>query len=117
MTTYLVGELIEVEPVETEKKGTRDVIVRTELTVQFDGISETGYIKRSTESISFDDADYEHLDTYEPLIGKTVAIPYRTISTPKGTYTFPDTTLPVFHFDKPIFDFTPYKKSRVKKSK
>jgi len=114
MITYLIGQLLEVEPVETQKKGSRDTSVRTELTVQFDGISESGYLKRSTETISFDDDDYDVLDRFEPLIGRTVAVPYRTIQNQRGTWVFPDTTLPVFDFDKAIFDFSPFKKERIK---
>jgi len=113
MTTYLIGQLIEVEPIEVQKKGSRNVEMRVELTVQFDGINEGGYIKRSTETVSFTDEDaMDVYDRFEPLRDKYVAVPYRTISTPKGTYTFPDTSLPIFDFDKPIFDFSPFRRTK-----
>jgi len=112
MTTYLLGQLLEVKPIEMQDKKTQKTIYSTDITVLFEGIDEEGYKKVSAETINVDETMY---DSLKEFIGKYVAIAYRTINAKSGTYTFPDNTMPVMTMEKSPLDFTPFKRTSPKK--
>lgn len=100
MTTYFIGQILEVKPVDRKDKKTGQTTNHTEVTVLSDAYDTSGYRSVSTENCSIP----EHwFDVLRPHIGKYVSIPYRTIHTKDGTYTFPDEALaPLVHQTNPI---------------
>ena len=108
MTTHLIGQLVEVKPIEKEDYKTNKVKYSTDLTIMFDGLDEDGYRKVSVETINVD-ADYR--EQLEDKIGKTIALAYNTMIAKSGTYTYPDSTMPVLVLDKNPLDYSKFKKA------
>jgi len=113
MTLQLIGKLLEVKPTESKNKNTGKLTYGTEITVMFNGLDEQGYKKITVESINIDE-DYR--EVLEDKIDKTVCVSYNIINTPKGTYVFPDTAMPVLVLDKNPLDYSDYKKIDSSKS-
>ena len=112
MTLQLIGQLIEVEPTESTNKNTGKVTHHTTITVMFDGLNDKGYIKRTVETIQLDE---DYLEQLEDNIRKYIAISYNVMNTAKGTYVFPDSTMPVMVLDKNPLVYDRYKKQKEKK--
>ena len=107
MTLQLIGQLMEVKPMENENKQTGKVSYSTEVQVMLTGIDEKGYKKLTVEAISLDD-DYQ--EVLEDKIGSFVAISYNVMHTPKGTYVFPDKSMPVLQLDKNPLDYSKFER-------
>ena len=112
MTLQLIGQLIEVEPTESTNKNTGKVTQHTTITVMFDGLNDKGYVKRTVETIQLDE---DYMEKLEDNIGKYIAISYNIMNTAKGTYVFPDNTMPVMVLDKNPLDYTRFKKTKETK--
>jgi hypothetical protein len=108
MTTFFVGQLIEAKPVSRKNKDTGAMTTHAQVTIQFQTLDVNGYIELSTENIQ---ADIAKIGDFQKNKGKFVAIPYLTINSPKGTYTFPDENLN-FQF----FDFNPLEQMKPPKN-
>ncbi|WP_457744956.1 hypothetical protein [Sulfurimonas sp.] len=114
MTLQLIGTLMEVKPTEREDKFTKKVTYATEIQVMFNGIDEEGYKKMTLETISLDE---DYADKLEDKIGSTICVSYNVMHTAKGTYVFPDTSMPVLELDKNPLDYSAYaRKSQSAKS-
>jgi len=105
MTLQLIGQLMEVKPTEQTNKSTGKVSYNTEIQVMFDGIDEEGYKKLTVEAIQLDE---EYTDTLQDKIGSYIAVSYNIMQTPKGTYVFPDKSMPVLELDKNPLDYSKY---------
>ena len=105
MTTFFIGQLLEVKPTERTDKKTRQLIRETEVTVMFDGYDESGHRVPSIERASIPE---HYFDVLREAKGKFVAIAYRTIHTQNGTYIFPDSDLPPRVMDANPLNFDEY---------
>jgi hypothetical protein len=105
MTLQLIGQLMEVKPTEREDKFTKKVTYATEIQVMFNGIDEEGYKKMTLETISLDE---DYADKLGDKIGSTIAVSYNVMHTAKGTYVFPDTSMPVLELEKNPLDYSAY---------
>ena len=105
MTLQLIGQLMEVKPTEQSNKSTGKVSYGTEIQVMFDGIDEEGYKKLTVEAIQLDE---EYTDALQDKIGSYIAVSYNILQTPKGTYVFPDKSMPVLELDKNPLDYSKY---------
>jgi len=107
MTLQLIGQLMEVKPVENENKTTGKVTYSTEIQVMFSGIDEAGYKKLTVEAITLDE---EYREVLEDKIGSYVAISYRVMHTPKGTYVYPDREMPVLQLKENPLDYSKFER-------
>ncbi len=107
MTLQLIGQLMEVKPIENENKNTGKVTYSTEIQVMFSGIDEKGYKKLTVEAISLDE---EYREILEDKIGSYVAISYRVMHTNKGTYVYPDKEMPVLQLKDNPLDYSQYER-------
>lgn len=107
MTLQLIGQLMEVRPVEQENKNTNKVTYSTEIQVMFTGIDEKGYKKLTVEAISLDE-DYQ--EVLEDKIGSFICVSYNVMHTSKGTYVFPDKSMPVLELEKNPLDYSKYER-------
>ena len=102
MTSFFVGQVDEVRPVSRKDKTTGQVNMSAQLTATFEVTDSENYLVKSTEDISF---PIDLLASLQAVKGKYIAIPYKTINTKNGTYTFPDEALNFATFDKnPLMD-------------
>jgi len=90
MTTFFIGQVDEVKPVNRKDKTTGQVTMSAFLTATFSSVDNEGYLNKSTENISF---SIDKLGALQAAKGKYIVIPYTTINTKSGTYTFPDDSL------------------------
>jgi hypothetical protein len=102
MTTFYIGLLEEAKPSERKDKTTGAITMQTQLTVTFQSIDADEFLVKSTENIML---DINLLGDMQQAKGKYIAVPYQTINTKSGTYTFPDDKLKVEIFDKDPFAF------------
>ena len=101
MTSFFVGKVDEVRPISRKDKTSGQVTMSTQLTATFEVTDSDGYLVKSTEDISF---SIDLLGGLQAVKGKFIAIPYKTISTKNGTYTFPDDNLNFSTFDRNPLD-------------
>jgi hypothetical protein len=114
MTTHLIGQLLEVKPIEMEDRKTGKVKYSTDLTIMFDGVDEEGYRKVSVETVNTDE---EYYDELKDKIGKTVAIAYTAKVDQWGVKFYADRSMPVLELEKNPLDYTKFKRpAQVKKS-
>jgi hypothetical protein len=97
MITFFVGQLEEVRPQNRKNKETGVVTTSLEATVTFETKDKDGYLVKATEQIQMEMNDFQALTAAK---GKFIVIPYLTINTKNGTYTFPSDTLGYQVFDK-----------------
>jgi len=109
MTTHMIGQLLEVKPIEMTDRKTEKVKYSTDLTVMFDGIDEEGFRKVSVETINVDE---EYYDELKDLQNKTVAIAYVSKTSQYGTTFYPDRSMPVMVLDKNPLDYTKFKREK-----
>ena len=112
MTTHLIGQLLEVKPIEMEDRKTGKIKYSTDLTIMFDGIDEEGYRKVSVETVNVDEEYYNDL---KDKIGKTVAIAYTAKVDQWGVKFYADRSMPVLELDKNPLDYTKFKRSEPSK--
>ena len=101
MTSFFVGKVDEVRPISRKDKTSGQLTMSTQLTATFEVTDNDGYLVKSTEDISF---SIDLLGGLQAVKGKFIAIPYKTINTKNGTYTFPDDNLNFLTFDKNPFE-------------
>lgn len=101
MTTFFVGKVDEVRPINRKDKATGAITTLTQVTLTFEGKDNEGYLVKSTENITF---DVNALGGLQQAKGKYLVIPYTTINTKGGTYTFPDDNLDFIISDKNPLD-------------
>ena len=109
MTTFFIGQILEVKSGEREDKKKKETIYYTEVTVMCTTYDEEGYLAPSLERIQTAD---HHYDVLKDKISKFIAVPYRTISTPTGTYTFPDAEIAPIVLDTNPLDYSKYKREK-----
>ncbi len=97
MITFYVGQLEEVRPVNRKNKETGVVTTSLEATVTFETRDKDNFLVKSTEQVQMEMSDFQALTLAK---GKIIVIPYLTINTKNGTYTFPSDTLSYQVFDK-----------------
>jgi len=97
MTTFFIGLVDEVKPTSRKDKTTGQVTMSAQLTATFQAVDNEGYTCKSTEDIGF---PIDLLGGLQQAKGKYIVIPYKTISTKNGTYTFPDDALSFQVLDK-----------------
>jgi hypothetical protein len=97
MITFYVGQLEEVRPVNRKNKETGVVTTSLEATVTFETRDKDNFLVKSTEQVQMEMSDFQSLTVAK---GKFIVIPYLTINTKNGTYTFPSDTLSYQVFDK-----------------
>lgn len=90
MTTFFIGQVDEVKPTSRKDKTTGQVTMSALLTATFETHDNEGYLNKSTENISF---PIDQLGALQSAKGKYIVIPYTTINTKSGTFTFPDDSL------------------------
>jgi hypothetical protein len=112
MTTHLIGQLLEVKPIEMEDRKTGKIKYSTDLTIMFDGIDEEGYRKVSVETVNVDE---EYYDDLKDKIGKTVAIAYTAKVDQWGVKFYADRSMPVLELDKNPLDYSKYKRTESSK--
>lgn len=89
MTTMYIGKILVAKRVERKQKdGT--MAYYTQVTAQFETIDANGEKEISMENVQLPITDMELLKT---SVNKFISIPYTTINTKNGTYTFPDDNL------------------------
>ena len=97
MNSYFIGKVDEVQPVDRKNKDTGQVTMFAQLTVTFEATNTKGFLVKSTENIQL---DINQLGQLQNAKGKFIAVPYTTINTKAGTYTFPDDNLEYIVLDK-----------------
>ena len=97
MITFFIGQLEEVRPQNRKNKETGVVTTTLEATVTFETKDKDGYLVKATEQIQMEMSDFQALTQAK---GKFIVIPYLTINTKNGTYTFPSDSLGYQVFDK-----------------
>lgn len=97
MTTFFIGLVDEVRPMQRKNKETGVVSMSLELTATFESRDKDGYLVKATQQIQMDMADMATLSNAK---GKFILIPYMTINTKGGTYTFPNDAMGFQIFDK-----------------
>ena len=107
MTSFFIGQILEVKPTERMDKNTRTKVFNTEVTVMFDGYDEEGYRVPSIENAQLADHQY---DLLKDKLGKFIAIPYMTIHTKQGTYTFPNDAIAPLVLDSNPVDYDSFKR-------
>ncbi len=90
MTTIYIGKIQVAKQSGRKDKTSGQMVFTTQVTALFETTDKNGETEMSMENISLPMAD---LDILKSSKGKYIAIPYTTINTPKGTYTFPDDNL------------------------
>ncbi|MEN4046989.1 hypothetical protein [Sulfurimonas sp. NWX367] len=114
MTTHMIGQLLEVKPIEMVDRKTEKVKYSTDLTVMFDGIDEEGFRKVSVETVNVDE---EYYDELKEKIGKTIAIAYTAKVDQWGVKFYADRSMPVLELEKNPLDYSKFKrKEQSKKS-
>jgi len=114
MTTHLIGQLLEVKPIETVDRKTEKVKYSTDLTVMFDGIDEEGFRKVSVETINTDE---EYYDELKDKIGSVIALAYASKVDQWGTKFYPDRTMPVLVLEKNPLDYSKFKRTKPEPKK
>lgn len=97
MTTFFIAQVDEVRPLNRKDKTTGQVKSLTQLTATFQAQDNEGYLVKSSENITF---SIDLLSKLQTTKGKFIVVPYATINTKNGTYTFPDDNLDFIVFDK-----------------
>ncbi len=89
MTTMYIGQILVAKRIERKQKdGT--IAYHAQVSLQFETIDKMGEKEISMENIQL---PINELDTLKSSVGKYLSIPYTTINTKNGTYTFPDDNL------------------------
>lgn len=101
MITFFIGQLEEVRPNNRKNKETGVVTTSLEATVTFQTNDKEGYLVKSTEQIQMEMSDFKTLSDSK---GKFIVIPFLTINTKNGTFTFPSDSLTYQIFDKNPFE-------------
>lgn len=101
MTTFFIGLVDEVRPVQRKNKETGVVTMSLQLTATFETRNKEGYLIKSTQDIQMDMSDMNSLVLAK---GKYILIAYMTISGKNGTFTFPDDGMSFQVFDKNPFE-------------
>ena len=107
MTTHLIGQLLEVKPIEITDRKTEKVKYSTDLTIMFDGIDEDGFRKVSVETVNTDE---EYYDDLKDKIGSVIALAYASKIDQWGTKFYPDRSMPVMVLEKNPLDYTKFKR-------
>ena len=107
MTTHLIGQLLEVKPIEMTDRKTEKVKYSTDLTIMFDGIDEEGFRKVSVETVNTDE---EYYDELKGSIGKIVALAYTAKVDQWGTKFYADRSMPVLQLEKNPLDYSNFKR-------
>ena len=89
MTTMYIGKILVAKRTDRKQKD-GSTSYYTQVTAQFETIDAQGEKEISMENVQLPVND---LDLLKQSVGKYVAIPYTTINTKNGTYTFPDDNL------------------------
>jgi len=97
MTTFLIAQVDEVRPLSRKDKTTGQINSLSQVTATFQAKDSEGYLVKSSENITF---PIDLLSKLQSTKGKFIAIPYATINTKNGTFTFPDDNLDFQVFDK-----------------
>lgn len=97
MTTFFIGQVDEVRPVQRKNKETGVITMSLQLTATFETRDKEGYLVKSTQDIQMDMQDMTALSQAK---GKYILIPYMTINTKGGTYTFPNDAMGFQIYDK-----------------
>lgn len=100
MTTFFVGMVDEVRPVTRKNKETGVVSMNLMLTATFETRDKEGYLIKSVQEIQMEMADMTQLTQAK---GKYIVIPYMTLNTKNGTYTFPNDSMGFQVYDKNPF--------------
>lgn len=90
MTTHLFGKIQVAKQTSRKDKTSGSDVYSTQVTALFETIDKNGETEMSMENVTLPMVD---LSLLKDSIGKYIVIPYTTINTPKGTYTFPDDNL------------------------
>jgi len=106
MTTHLIGQLLEVKPLEQEDRKTGKVKYSTDITIMFDGLDEEGYRKVSVETVNVDE---EYREKLHDKIGKTIALAYFSRINQYGVQIYPDKSMPVLVLEKNPLDYSKFK--------
>lgn len=101
MITFFVGQIDEVKPVNRKNKETGQVTTNAQVTATFETKDNEGYLVKTTEQIQMDMSDFGKLQTAK---GKYIVVPYMTLNTQKGTFTFPDDAQDYTIMDKSPFE-------------
>ncbi len=109
MTTHLIGQLLEVKPIEMTDRKTEKVKYSTDLTIMFDGIDEEGFRKVSVETVNTDE---EYYDELKDNIGKVVALAYTAKVDQWGTKFYADRSMPVLLLDANPLDYSKFKRDK-----
>jgi len=112
MTTHLIGQLLEVKPIEMEDYKTKKIKYSTDITIMFDGVDEEGFRKVSVETVNI---DHEYYDELKDKISKYVAIAYTAKTDQWGTKFYADRTMPVLELDKNPLDYSKFKRTETAK--
>ena len=107
MTTHLIGQLLEVKPIEITDRKTEKVKYSTDITIMFDGIDEEGFRKVSVETVNVDE---EYYDLLREKISKYVAIAYTAKTDQWGTKFYADRTMPVLELASNPLDYSKFKR-------
>lgn len=113
MTLQLIGQLLEVKPTEQINKLNQKVTYGTDITIMFDGLDEEGFRKVTVETINVDEEYYEKLHDKK---SSTILVSYTILHGAKGTYVFPDKSMPVLVLDKNPLDYSSFKRNSIPKS-
>jgi hypothetical protein len=97
MTTFFIGQVDEVRPITRKNKDTGVVTTLSQLTATFQSTDNEGFLVKTTENITF---PIEALGGLQSTKGKFIVVPYLTLNTKGGTFTFPDDNLSFQVFEK-----------------
>jgi hypothetical protein len=97
MTTFFIGQIKEVQPENRTVKDTGVVTSYSKVTVLFEAKNAENYDVIATQDIQL---PMNEIGVLQNAKGKFIAVPYATITSKNGTYTFPDDKIKYSLFDK-----------------
>ncbi len=97
MNYLLIGMIRGAKTVTRTDKATKQVNAHCEVTVQFEDYDKQGELVLSVEHINF---PISTLDEMKSKLNKFIAVPYQFISTPKGSWLFPNEDMIYSFYDK-----------------
>lgn len=97
MLTFYTGQIMASRHVEQKKKGSTVVNMFTEVNVMFTGYDIKGETVMQMDAVRLSE---EYNDLMKSSIGKYVAIPYRFLQLPTGSYMFPADDIEPLILDK-----------------
>ena len=96
MIYFYIGQIKGVKLVSRQDKQTKQTTTNAEVIIQYEDHDNNGDLVLETQSLQF---SAERLQDFKDNLNKFVSIPHIYLSTPKGTWVFPNEDMKTQFFD------------------